>query len=276
MARPKSYRYKFPPKHKFKKLKEKQRRSKLNNILDIIENSSSVKEAKQKIENVSYRDINKIERRTFQQSRSSDWYYYRKGIITSTLTKRIDTFFNTGHLSIERINEAITKRKQTTLNYPAIVYGRESEPLAIADFFSQFKKSHPCAKLTKVGLKLHKDLKFFGGSADALVSYKHQNCTKTFVLEIKAPYRLKDKSIVKNWGILEYLTKDGSLKRNHPHFYQLQCYLGLFNLPSAYFVIWSKVDFLSISVDFDKDFYDNICQNVKTYYFKHYLPVIVN
>ena len=46
-------------------------------------------------------------------------------------------------------------------------------------------------------INTHKDLKFFGGSADALVSYKHQNCTKTFVLEIKAPYRLKDKSIVK-------------------------------------------------------------------------------
>ena len=101
------------------------------------------------INNISQRDISKIQQRTVQQSNESDWFFYRRGVITSTITK---------------------KRWSTTLNYPAVVYGRESESFAIADVFEDFKKKHLRAKLTKVGLQLHKDLKIFGGSADALVS----------------------------------------------------------------------------------------------------------
>ena len=266
----------FPSKHKFKEMNRKRKREKLSNMYSIIKNSISVKDVENMIQNISQRDIYKIERRTVHQAKESDWIYYRRGVVTSTITKRIDTFFRTAHPLVDSINESISKRYNSNLNYPAIVYGRESEPFAIADFFSDFKKKHSRAKLIKVGLKLDKSLKFFGGSADALVSYAHQNTRKNFVVEIKAPYRLKDKSVLKEWRILEYLSKDQTLKKNHSHYFQLQCYLGLFGISTGLFVVWSKIDFLVIPVEFDQEFFEKIRRNVKNYYFKHYIPHVLN
>ena len=197
--------------------------------------------------------------------------FNRQGVITSTITKRISSFSKNENSVSEKINEAISKYKRSNINYPAIVYGRDNEPLAVQDFFNDFKKKHHHARLENVGLKIDEKLKFFGGSVDGVLHCECQNCDNNFILEIKSPFRLKDQSVKKEWHILEYLTKDGRLKTNHTYYFQIQCYLGLFGFRQAYFVVWRKVDFLTITIEFDKQFYDNIYECVRNYYFNYYV-----
>ena len=191
MAKPK-----FPAQKMFKKLMRKKTKRNVANILEIIKSSSSIHDVKQKLDMISNRDIKKIERRSRLQAQSEDWFYFRKGIITSTLTKRISSFIQKGNIDAQKINKAISKERIGNINYPAIMYGRDSEALAIADFFKDFKKKHLKAKLRNVGLKIDRNLKFFGGSADGILSCECQKCDNNFILEIKAPYRLKNKSII--------------------------------------------------------------------------------
>ena len=123
--------------------------------------------------------------------------FNRQGVITSTITKRISSFSKNENSVSEKINEAISKYKRSNINYPAIVYGRDNEPLAVQDFFNDFKKKHHHARLENVGLKIDEKLKFFGGSVDGVLHCECQNCDNNFILEIKSPFRLKDQSVKK-------------------------------------------------------------------------------
>ena len=259
----------------FKKLNEKRKREKLQNMFELVRNSSSIDEVKRRIENISNRDISKIEQRTIFQAKSEDWFYYRKGVITSTLVKRIISFCEKGKPLDDRLNNAISKFGQRNVNYPAIVYGREMESFAITDFFNDFRKKHYSAKIQNVGLKIDRHLKFFGGSADGVLHCKCQNCVNDFILEVKAPYRLKDQSVVEGWRILEYLTEDMQLNTNHSYYYQIQCYMGLYGYKQGFFVVWSKKDYISIIVDFDEALYGKICEFVQVYFYEHYVKSLL-
>ena len=79
----------FPPTWKFKTFYKRQRRKYVLSIANIIENSSNTDDCLTKIKNISKRKINIIERRIKFQAKEEDWFYYRKGIITGTITCRV-------------------------------------------------------------------------------------------------------------------------------------------------------------------------------------------
>ena len=79
----------FSPLWKFKTFTKRQRHKKLLSIVSIILSSSSINVCISKIQNISHRQINIIEGRTKLQSEEEDWFHYRKGVITGTLTYRV-------------------------------------------------------------------------------------------------------------------------------------------------------------------------------------------
>ena len=260
----------FPQTWKFKNFHKRQRHKNVLSAANIIENSSTVNDCLTKIKNITKREIYTIERRTRLQSKESDWFHYRKGLITGTLTSRVSHSVERGEKS-DNINAGISKHYYTPLYYPAIIWGQNNEELGIAAFIKTMKPKHYDLKVTRAGLRLDDTHPFIGASIDGLVEC---SCCQPAVLEIKCPYSIRSGTVAAHGKDLQYLTKDLKLKRNHSYYYQLQTYLGIYKCEMGYFCVYTPNDVLILNIDFDKDFWKNLKNDLCRYYEHYYLKDI--
>ena len=114
----------FPKIYKFKYYMKRERRKKLTSIAQILSDSCTKDEFLHKLEDISERDIKAIERRTRDQSKNPDWFYYRQAVITGTLARRISLSAKKDEGCNHKINAAISKIDCQELYYLAIRYGR--------------------------------------------------------------------------------------------------------------------------------------------------------
>ena len=121
---------KYPKIFKFKNLCKKLRREKLLTPHRILLYCTNTDQFKNELNKITKRTIKKISNFTKNQANSEDWFYFRKNIITGTLTKRICTAIKKGENNLG-INKAITKKYCTKLYYPAVLYGEKYIPLGI-------------------------------------------------------------------------------------------------------------------------------------------------
>ena len=258
----------FPPTWKFKTLQKRQRHKKVLSILDIIEqHSSSIEDCLNKIKNITKRDINTIERRTRLQAKNDDWFHYRKGVITGTLTCRVSNSIKKNSKS-DNVNKGITKRLIFPLYYPAVVWGRDNEELGITAFIKTMKPKHHGLKVKRVGLRLDDTHHFIGASIDGLVEC---SCCEPAILEIKCPYSIRDGTVAIDGKKLIYLTDDLKLKKNHQYYYQLQTYLGVYQYKIGYFCVYTPQDVLILNINFDENFWENMKNDLCIYYQHYYL-----
>ncbi len=194
----------FPHIWKFKKYNKIERREKVLSIGNIIDHSTCIHDCLNKIKNITRRDINTIERRTRQQSKNDDWFHYRCGMITGTLTCRVSHSVKKGEKR-ENINTAITKREYFPLYYPAIIYGRDNEELGVAAFTKKMRSKHYDLKVKSAGLRIDDTLHFIGASVDGIVECL---CCKPSILEVKCPYSIRDGTVAMDGYKLQYLTDD--------------------------------------------------------------------
>jgi hypothetical protein len=246
-------------------------RENLPNIAQILVQAQTLNEFKELLEKITPEHLCKIAELTVGQSDTTDWFFYRRSVVTATLTKRICTNARKGGGKNVKIDASISKLGDEKLFYPAILYGKVMESNAVKCFFKTFQKTHENAKLLNVGFKLDQKLKIIGGSADGVLQCDCVDCPKNRILEVKCPYRLKGQSIQKNWKILEYLTPNCELKQNHEYYYQLQTYLGLYGYSDGILLIWSEIDYLMINVKFDLALWRLICECTVDYYYKFYV-----
>ena len=263
-------RKRFPPLWKFKVYTKRQRHKKLLSIINIISNSSSVEDCLLNIQNISQRQLNFIERRTKLQSREEDWFHYRKGVITGTITYRVSKAVKRRQIS-NSVNNSISKTTSVPLYYPAIVWGKNYEKHAIDAFIKTTKAKHCNLKVNKAGLKLDDTYRFLGASIDGLVVC---SCCEPAILEVKCPYSIRDGTVADNGYKLLYLTKDLQLKTSHHYYFQLQTYLGVYKLRKAYFCVYTPKDILVLSVEFDEKFWNSLKEDICTYYKDYYLKEI--
>ena len=257
----------FPSTWKFKNFQKRQRHKKVLSIIDIIDHSSSVNDCLNKIKNITKRDINTIERRTRLQAKEDDWFYYRKGVITGTLTFRVSNSIKKNSKS-DNINNGITKRLIFPLYYPAVIWGRDNEELGIAAFIKTMKPKHNGLKVKRAGLRLDDTHHFIGASIDGLVEC---SCCEPAILEVKCPYSIRDGTVAVDGKKLIYLTDDLKLKKTHPHYSQLQTYLGVYHCKIGYFCVYTPQDVLILNINFDENFWVNMKNDLCTYYQHYYL-----
>ena len=258
----------FPKAYKFKSLAARQRRSRLYNHLHFAEFSDNIDEFIDKIKGISKRDLRKIESRTVAQAKCTDWFYYRKNLITSTLTIRVVRAIERGAVDYY-INESIRKRNDYTLYYPPIVYGRKFEKTGLLAFVKKFKKCHDNVTVSNHGLKIEEETRILAGSIDLMINC---SCCGTFIVELKCSWKLRD-SLIPDWTSLDYITSDGELNKKHQYMYQIQTYLGIYKIKRGLFVVWTPQDILIIEIPFDEVLYDRIKKCSETYYFKYYMPI---
>ena len=82
----------------------------------------------------STRSILRISERSRAQSKSKFWYIYRRGVVTSTLAKRI-IGQNLKNEQSNKINKAILKQWGSNFTNEAMTYGIENEVNGIQLFF---------------------------------------------------------------------------------------------------------------------------------------------
>ena len=260
----------FPKLHKFKHYTKRQRRNKLVGIAQILSASRTKDEFLQTLENMSERDIKAIERRTREQSKNTDWFYYRQAVITGTLARRISISIKKGQGCNEKINAAISKIESVQLYYPAIRYGRDNESTAIRAFLKSEQSVHTNLKVHSKGLQLDKTMPFIGGSIDGWVTC--DCCPEPRVLEVKCPYSLRTSSSISEDGRkLAYLDEKLDLRHNHQYYYQVQTYLGIYNCSKAHFVVWTPNDLLIRDINFDEKLWKNLKEDLRMYYIDSYL-----
>ena len=259
----------FPKEWKFKKYLRKKQEQKLLCAEHLIQQDSTTQRAaffnKQLY---SRREIDMIERRTRGQADNPSWFYYRKAIITGTITKRVSNAVKRGE-SNETLNKAITKLYSSSLNYPALVYGRENECNGVMAFIKNIKSKHHNLMVTQAGLKLDPIHPFIGASVDGIITC---SCCEPAILEVKCPYSIRDNCVATHGHNLQYLTETLELKKNHTYYYQLQTYLGIYGYSKGYFCVWTPRDVLILEIAFNKDFWCSLKKDLCTYYKDNYLP----
>ena len=258
----------FPKLFKFKYYMIQKRRHNLPNIAQILSQSRNEEEFFTNIENISQRDINAIERRTRKQSKNSNWFYYRKAVITGTLAHRIFHSIAKKEGRRERINAAISKTHSLQLYYPAIIHGRDNESNAIQASIKIMRSNHINLKVNERGLQLYKSLPILGASLDGWVTC--DCCTEPRVLEVKCPFSIKDSSLSENGKNLAYLTENLELRENHQYYFQIQTYLGIYNCKKAYFGVWTAKDMHITEINFNEKLWKEIKNNLHEYYTKYY------
>ena len=258
---------KFPSKAKFKHYTARR----VPSIKDIMNISNDEDDFLDKISQFSARIINKIEKLTIGQANNVLWFKYRKHCITASIAHRVA---NAERKADEcfRVRALIAKELHIPLYVPAMVYGQNSEAKAIQTYVETYKSEHTNLRCLRKGLKLYEDIPYLGASVDGILVC---DCHESFLVEVKCPYSLRDKSIIEYGNKLIYLTPDLQLRKTHPYWDQVQMGLGVYGLQKGKFIVWSQVDFLSIEIDFDEVFFSVLINNLSNYYQTKYLPHII-
>lgn len=139
------------------------------------------------------------------------------------------------------------------------------------------RQHHENFEVHSSGLWLSTSFPFIGASPDAISSC---SCHGKSTVEIKCPWRLKDKVIVdaieENIDVGIERTPAGlTVKKNHTYWYQVQTQLYCTGLDRAHFVCWCPMDIYIGVVDRDIEFMDNHLNVLSTYFKNLILPELM-
>lgn len=273
------------PKHKiefFREVISKNVTPTVASIDDIILMSSNKNEfLKTMISNMIETNLKEIESLTRSQSNNDAWFNYRKGVINASkahevLTK-MDKIGSMKAVNMWSLNQNISGFRFTNPDLPALKYGRTMEINAVNCFVELMKKDHHNLKVDSCGLFLHYGIPYIGGSPDGIVSC---DCCGKACLEIKCPFSINYTSPTNPEvkSKLPYLVLDsnGSLKINkrHKYFTQCQVQMGVTNITTSYFMVWTPHGYILDDISFDTELWMDMEGKFCKYYEGIYLNSI--
>ena len=239
-------------------------------LYNIIDESSNIEECIKTIEQVSFRDILKIETFTKGQHKNILWMHCRKHTITASIAHRINNAFKKNDVRF-RVRALIGKETHIPKYIPALLYGQQMEEIAIEAFLQLNLSKHENLKCLRMGLRLYEKAPMLGASVDGIIEC---DCHGQTLLEVKCPYSLRDKSINAEGCKLPYFTDELQLKKQHSHYTQVQFGMGVYGIKNAVFLVWSEVDLVINNIAFDKEFFEQLVHNLSLYYNQSYLPYL--
>jgi len=149
-------------------------------------------------------------------------------------------------------------------------YGHEMEGV-----IEQYVKSeYVDIEIRHSGLVAHQSWKYLAGSPDGVGRVQGTD----FLLEYNAPYahyksRTSVHEAAKTKGFF-ITVKDGvyDLRRSHDYFYQVQGLMEIFNLPYCIIAVAGFDSFVSVKVERDREFFNDILDKLTHFYFGAILP----
>ena len=112
-------------------------------------------------------------------------------------------------------------------------------------------------KIEKSGLKLHRDYYFIGASVDGIGNC---DCHGKFLIEVKCPFKHKDKMSIKDCLADKAFCINGELKLkdNHQYMTQVQLQMNVYNIENLYFPIWTSNFFYYTALKYSHDFENSL------------------
>lgn len=221
---------------------------------------------------VSEEQSKAVEIATRDQASSKLWFQFRAGRITASKMKT--ACCTDPNQPAQSLIKSVCYPQSYKFTSKATTWGCSHEKFACDMFTDEHKKSHENVKVHKTGLFINPCVPFLGASPDGLVSC---DCCGVSVIEIKCPFCVKPDKLDSVTGF--YLKKDDegklTLNRNHQYYYQVQTQLGVCELESAYFVVWTEKDLHVEHILFNGEFWDMICKKSKHIFDTAIMPELV-
>ena len=185
------------------------------------------------------------------------WHQERSWRITAS--KFGDILTSTPRRNMEKLCNYLSNSKE--LNTPAILHGKQYEPVAMAKFQEVLG-----LMVAKCGLFISQDAPFLGATPDGVVGTDG-------ILEIKCPYNGRHCNITPGKEF-PYLVSTGSsikLKKTSKYYYQVQGQLLVTRRNKCYFVVYTFVDFHVEVIPADTEFAQySMLPRLKLFYEKYY------
>jgi len=227
-------------------------------------------------------EIEYISQLTTDQSENSHWYHLRHGRITASLIGKIYKY--PGYWSRLNVPEPTSLVKTILGYYPdrtftsnACTYGLQMEPVA-AKLYQQLHLDK--VKLYRVGLQLSLNESWIAASPDFIAELLPSG--QKYLVEVKSFVTLPNVSTFKDLLAVRgpnylpyYYDNEGNVccKRNHKHFFQIQCQLYVTNLAFCDLVMFYNGNIQVVRVDFDKTWWEtDVYPELYAFYFRFIVP----
>jgi hypothetical protein len=216
-----------------------------------------------------------------------EWFEMRKGVVTSSLFRRVCNAAAAAAASVKSdsvkdwsggiISQILG---ESGFNRSELVdpseWGRQKEPVARQLYIVSEEQKHVHFRASEVGLRINKSRPFLGTSADGMVNCdcnisEHVRCK---LLEIKCPVNFKGHSpeaaarqvgcefVDGVWKLLPYTNS----------YYQIQHHLGVHGLDVCDLIVYTQKGICVCPVNFDPEFYHNLVSQVEDFYVQRVLP----
>lgn len=230
-------------------------------------------------------DIQEIEKITKGQSSSQEWFEQRKGAITGSKVLKIVSYISkrvsNPHLIVKDIMQYDSNENKLS-KIPAIAWGVKNEQRALLQYVKDLKDHHKCkdVELIRPGLLIHNQEPYIRVSPDALILCE---CHGRRLVEVKCPYSFRNKDLndVIKQGKLEYVETINDViqvkkAQSRGYYEQITLQQALCKEKKAELVIWSKVGYVVVPVEFDNDYWENtILPSLKTFFLDFIVPEIL-
>ena len=187
---------------------------------------------------ISWEECTYLEECTRLQSQSRLWFEQRIGRITAS------RFSAVAHASLDppptHLVKQLMERSPSLSHIPAIQWGVDHEDVARAAYLELANENHINVKFLAAGLHLNPNFPHFGASLDGIICCE---CCGEGIIEIKCPYKHRDKSPHDVSDPLFYLQRDDNgklhLKNSHQYYYQVQGQIAVCEKEYCDFVCWT-------------------------------------
>ena len=219
---------------------------------------------------VSPNSISEIEKSTRGQYESQKWHHERKLRITASVMKEVC------HQRPSTSCTAFIKKKlsSTSIDIPAISYGRKNESQAVSSYVNYQKSIGKFVQIESCGLYVDKVFPWLAASPDAIVTDFSKASHSKGCLEIKCPYMCERQTVTDACKNIKgfYLTDvDGrtELSKSHMYFYQVQTQMHVTCLNWCDFCVWSPLGEPFVQrIEYDKAFMDKALTKAQNFLFQ--------
>ena len=244
-------------------------------IIAKLESKAQVKDALQ--ENRTLDHISCIEKLTKGQSENSEWFDYRKGVITASISHNVLTKVRNPARSSGDNLVARVLGYNRQVKTAAMSWGIEKEKYARKRYVKEIKKQHKCFSCEESGLILHSECYMLGASVDGRVTC---DCCGVGNLEIKCPFSHRDKNIQQYVNqrnsclaqSTDTVDVDYILKQNHHYYTQVQHQMYVTGALYTDFVVYLPKESAVVRVKRDDCFANISIPQLKQFFYDFIVP----
>ena len=232
-------------------------------------------------------EIDYISQFTCEQSENTHWHHLRHGRLTGSAIG--DIFKYPGYWSKWDIREPTSLIKRVLGYYPqphfippACAFGLLTEPIAAKLYQDQLQLpiDQESVHLKRVGLCISPKESWIAASPDFIVELLPSGTR--YLVEVKSFVTLPNVSTFKDLLAARgpnylpyYYDSEGNVccKRNHKHFFQIQCQLYVTSLAFCDLVMFYNGNIQVVRVDFDKTWWEtDVYPELYVFYFRFIVP----